>query len=107
MRITGVVLHRHVATDGNVCLVLKDPSIQQQQRPKAPRSILKTPGGIKKRRLSGGGVGTTPRFVSRKRPLSSLKKAPPPPNPVETMVNSLTTQSNCIGICCIEANASQ
>jgi hypothetical protein len=93
VRITGVVLHRHVATDGNVCLILKDPSMQQQ-RSEAPRSILKTPGGIKKRRRSG--VGTTPRFVTGKRPLSSLKKAPPPPNPVEAMLNSLMTQSTVL-----------
>lgn len=92
VRITGFVLHRHVANDGNVCLVLKDPSIQQRQPKAPPKSILKTPGtaaGIK-RRLS---VESTPRFVmTRKRPHSSLKKPPPPSNPIESMVTSLINQ---------------
>lgn len=103
VRVTGVVLHRHVSNDGNVCLVLKDPSIQQQQKPKtaAPKSILKTPGTT---RTGGGGIkrrlssrGSTPRFVTRKRPFSTLKKAPPPPvNPIESMVTSLVNQQTVL-----------
>ena len=94
VRITGVVLHRHVANDGNVCLVLNDPSLQKSTAKAPPRSILKTPGGGIKRRLSG----SVPRFVTRKRPLSSLKKPPPPPpvNAIDSIVTSLMEQSSVL-----------
>jgi len=92
VRITGVVVQRHVASDGNVCLVMKDPSIHKTTKA-APRSILKTPGGGIKRRLSGS---STPRFVTRKRPLSSLKKPSPPVNPLESIVSSLVEQQTVL-----------
>ena len=88
VRITGVVLHRHVASDGNVCLVLKDPSIQPTTKTAKPL-ILKTPGGGIQRRRSLNGTNT-PRFVTRKRPFSSLKKPPAAAvDPVKAMVTSL------------------
>jgi hypothetical protein len=83
VRITGVVLRRLVAADGNLCLVLGDPSKAQgiQQLP----SIIKTPGGIKRR-------GTAPLLVSRKRPLSTIKKK----TPLETVVTSRAEQQTVL-----------
>lgn len=93
VRITGAVLLRHVASDGNVCFVLKDPCIKQTLKA-APSSILKTPG-IKRRSLGGGG-GSSVRLVTRKRPLSSLKKTLVPIDPVENIVSSLVNQQTVL-----------
>lgn len=94
VRITGVVLHRLVAADGSsVCLVLSDPKQQAQllRMPPSSSSVWKTTP------VGGGGIqrrgGTTPRFVSRKRPLAATV---PTKTPLEAAVTSLAEQPSVL-----------
>lgn len=87
VRITGVVLHRLVAADGNVCLVMGDPkkttATTQQQKLQSSFITKTMPMGIHQRR---GNL-----VLSRKRPLSTTKTliTKTATTPLESMVTSL------------------
>lgn len=96
VRITGVVLHRLLSADGNMCLVLTDPKQNTAiattlQRKRKSSLVLKTTPIVIRQQTprnnnnNNNSLGPS----SKKRPLSTKRTLMKTPTPLESMVTSL------------------